>query len=186
LVKAALRNEPEAWAELFTRHKPRVRQTIRQMVGNDTELVEDLQQEAFVQIFLKLSQWRPIGSLQSWILTVTRNKCKEHLRRQAVQPDPLEELDENLPNGNSPNPETVLLRKERTERIHEAIRRLPASLRSVAILRFEEELPYPEIQAALNLSAGQVGDRIHRATQILRRELAAYFQENGADLRSME
>jgi len=71
-----------------------------------------------------------------------------------------------------PDPATELLDKLGTERVVDAIQRLPDQYRVVATLFFMEDLSYEEIGRVLKCPVGTVRSRLHRGRKMLQKALA--------------
>jgi RNA polymerase sigma-70 factor, ECF subfamily len=66
LVDRCLTGEPAATRELFHRHHRRVHACLYRALGSNRDM-DDLLQEAFLQVFQSLRGWRAEASLATWI-----------------------------------------------------------------------------------------------------------------------
>ena len=66
LVDRCLTGEPAATRELFRRHRGRVHASLFRVLGSNRDM-DDLLQEAFLQVFQSLRGWRAEASLATWI-----------------------------------------------------------------------------------------------------------------------
>jgi RNA polymerase sigma-70 factor (ECF subfamily) len=66
LVDRCLTGEPAATRELFRRHKSRVHACLFRVLGTNRDM-DDLLQDAFLQVFQSLRGWRAEASLATWI-----------------------------------------------------------------------------------------------------------------------
>jgi RNA polymerase sigma-70 factor (ECF subfamily) len=66
LVDRCLTGEPAATRELFRRHRARVHASLFRVLGGNRDM-DDLLQEAFLQVFQSLRGWRAEASLSTWI-----------------------------------------------------------------------------------------------------------------------
>ena len=66
LVDRCLTGEPAATRELFRRHQRRVHACLFRVLGSNRDM-DDLMQEAFLQVFQSLRSWRAEASLTTWI-----------------------------------------------------------------------------------------------------------------------
>ena len=69
-----------------------------------------------------------------------------------------------------PNPEKGLAKEQQETRLFEAIHRLPIEYRQVITLTLED-MSYTEMAEVLGISESNVGVRLNRARQMLRRLL---------------
>jgi RNA polymerase sigma-70 factor (ECF subfamily) len=66
LVDRCLTGEPAATRELFRKHRSRVHACLFRVLGSNRDM-DDLLQEAFLQVFQSLRGWRAEASLATWI-----------------------------------------------------------------------------------------------------------------------
>ncbi|MEO8701933.1 MAG: RNA polymerase sigma factor, partial [Kofleriaceae bacterium] len=90
LVDRCLIGEPAATRELFRRHRNRVHASLFRVLGGNRDM-DDLLQEAFLQVFQSLRGWRAEASLSTWIDRVAVRVAYRYLsqRGRRVQTDPL-------------------------------------------------------------------------------------------------
>lgn len=91
LVDRCLTGEPAAARELFRRHRSRVHACLFRVLGSNQDM-DDLLQEAFLQVFQSLRGWRAEASLATWIDRVAVRCAYRHLsqRRRRIATDPLD------------------------------------------------------------------------------------------------
>src|SRR5882762_792947 len=92
LVDRCLTGEPAATRELFRRHRSRVHACLFRVLGGNRDM-DDLLQEAFLQVFQSLRGWRAEASLATWIDRVAVRCAYRHLSRhqRRVATEPLDE-----------------------------------------------------------------------------------------------
>jgi RNA polymerase sigma-70 factor (ECF subfamily) len=88
LVDRCLTGEPAATRELFRRHRGRVHACLFRVLGGNRDM-DDLLQEAFLQVFASLRSWRAEASLATWIDRVAVRVAFRYLsqRTRRVQAD---------------------------------------------------------------------------------------------------
>ena len=69
--------------------------------------------------------------------------------------------------GNSPNPESELLRRERQAAVRAMLEQLSPADRSVVMLFYWENLAYAEIEAITGLTVSAIKSRLFRARRLL-------------------
>jgi RNA polymerase sigma-70 factor (ECF subfamily) len=115
-----------------------------------------------------------------WLYTVTRNRCWRMRRKPAHAPAKLLSLDELMPDGDelgrlleeaAVGPEGNLLAAEQHHLLHQAILRVPPTLRIVLVLHDMEELTTEQVALVLSLQQGTVRIRLHRARLSVRKEM---------------
>jgi RNA polymerase sigma-70 factor (ECF subfamily) len=94
LVDRCLTGEPAATRELFRRHRNRVHASLFRVLGSNRDM-DDLLQEAFLQVFQSLRGWRAEASLATWVDRVAVRCAYRYLsqRGRRVVTDPLEDND---------------------------------------------------------------------------------------------
>ena len=80
LVERARRGDADAFAALFHAHKTRVYSLCLRMTNNTAE-AEDLTQDAFLQVFRKLSTFRGDSALSTWLYRVAVNTVLMRFRK---------------------------------------------------------------------------------------------------------
>ncbi len=170
--------------QIYTDFRPRILRYLTGMVG-DLE-AEDLAQEVFVKLHAALSAFRGESSLSTWIYRIATNAALDRLRspkfqqaaesfaeaKQAANGE-VEIKDRNAWTGEQiPLIENQVYRKEMSECVQDYIRQLPEGYRTVLMLSHLEELSNQEIADVLGLTLETVKIRLHRARELLRREIA--------------
>jgi RNA polymerase sigma factor (sigma-70 family) len=129
---------------------------------------EDLGQDIWLAIWSALPQFRGESSERTFLFRIAHNRGLAHMARRRlplVEPEaPVEPLDSR------PNPEVALAETEREGRLLAAVRQLPLAYRQVVTLALEG-LSYEDMATVLGLTESNVGVRLTRARQLLRREL---------------
>lgn len=90
LIRRAQQGDEQAFAALFEMHKRRVYSLCLRMTGNTAE-AEDLAQEAFLQLFRKISTFRGESAFSTWLHRLSVNVVLMHLRKKGLQQISLDE-----------------------------------------------------------------------------------------------
>ena len=128
---------------------------------------DDLLQEIAMALWQALPRFRGECSERTFLFRIATNRAIAYLARMRAHPVVEEEIEVHDP---VPNPEAGLIQKLRVERLRGAIHRLPLLYRQAITLSLEG-LGYGEIAEVLGISESNVGVRLTRARQILRRAL---------------
>lgn len=129
---------------------------------------DDLLQEIALALWQALPRFRGECSERTFVFRIAHNRAIAHLaRKRTAAPVPVDEME--LPDP-SPGPEQELARAQRGEHLMSAVRRLPLPLRQVVTLTLEG-VEYSEIAAILGISENNVGVRMSRARELLRKLL---------------
>jgi RNA polymerase sigma-70 factor (ECF subfamily) len=128
---------------------------------------DDLFQDIALAIWKALPGFRNESSERTFVFRIALNRAITFLaQRRRVLPtsDEIEVLDSNR------NPEKEFARDEEASRLTEAIHGLPIEYRQVITLTLED-LSYAEIADVLGIGESNVGVRLSRARQMLRKLL---------------
>jgi RNA polymerase sigma-70 factor (ECF subfamily) len=85
LIAAAQRGESRALRGLFDRYRADVARIAFRVLGPSADL-EDVVQEAFVQIFRSLPSYRGSAKFTTWLYRVVTNVARMHVRHERVRP----------------------------------------------------------------------------------------------------
>jgi RNA polymerase sigma-70 factor (ECF subfamily) len=150
LVHALRADDPRAPAELWSRCAPAVGRLLAKALGPCLE-IEDLTQEIFLRVFVRLPSLRDPSALRAFVLSVAMNVLKWELRRRWVGRKIRLSVSGTLPDieGASVVDSEARHALRRCYRIFDS---LPASERLAFVLRFMEGMTIGEISAALGVS----------------------------------
>ncbi len=142
---------------------------------------EDTMQEVLLKSVPNLPKFDNPRALMVWLYKVAKTRCLMSRRKSKFAPKEALSLDELMPDrreleklsGNPDGtPETVLMHRENTKRLREAIQKLPPEYRLILVLHDMEELSDADIAEITGLRAGTIRVRLHRARLFVRKELA--------------
>lgn len=172
LAAACLSGDVLAFDELVSRHRDRLFGLCYRMCG-ETELANDLAQDAFVRAYERLNQYDTTRPFAPWLNQLTVNLCHNAFRdrRHEAQPDATGGLwEERLPDR-SILPDRQAVDRDLESRVQTAILQLPPRYRAVAVLRYIDDNSYEEIAETLDLPLGTVKTQLFRAREQLRQAL---------------
>lgn len=178
VVRRVLAGESMAFALLMRRFNGRLYRLARAIVGNDAE-AEDALQEAYLNAYRSLRQFRGDSSLATWLSRLVVNECLGRMRRSArrqnvipMTPAPAEGEIEAVPSDEAGSPDAAADRAQMRAILERRIDALPESFRAVFLLRSVEELSVEETADCLGIPAETVRSRHFRAKSLLREALA--------------
>lgn len=173
LIERAQNGDEEAFAALFEAHKRRVYSLCLRMTG-DTAEAEDLSQEAFLQLFRKISTFRGESAFSTWLHRMVVNVVLMHLRKKGLQQVSLDEVDnsqdEPVKREYGDDDKRLLHSIDRIT-LSRAIEGLPPGYRAVLVLHDVEGYEHNEIAQILNCSVGNSKSQLHKARLKLREVL---------------
>src|SRR5439155_23819202 len=98
-INGCMAGDQSAFEALYNMHKRRVYSLCLRMVSNVAE-AEDLTQEAFMQLFRKISTFRGESAFSTWLHRLAVNVVLMHLRKKGLDDVPLEhEPDDHSPDS---------------------------------------------------------------------------------------
>ena len=167
LIKRAQQGDSDAFATLFHSHKTRIYSLCLRMTNNTAE-AEDLAQDAFLQVFRKLSSFRGDSALSTWLYRIAVNTVLMHFRRKTPCRISLDEPIRNQDDTKSVRREygtrdgrldSVVSRVALTRAISE----LPEGYRAIFLLHEVEGYQHREIAKLLGCSVGNSKSQLHKA-----------------------
>ncbi len=176
LIARAQRGDEEAFAALFEAHKRRVYSLCLRMTGNVAE-AEDLTQEAFLQLFRKISTFRGESAFSTWLHRLAVNVVLMHLRKKGLSQISLDETENSqgdpIKRDYGDDDRRLVGSIDRIA-LTRAIGELPPGYRSVFILHDVEGYEHNEIAEIMNCSVGNSKSQLHKA----RLKLREWFQQH--------
>ncbi len=162
LVDRCLTGEPAATRELFRRHRNRVHACLFRVLGSNRDM-DDLLQDAFLQVFQSLRSWRAEASLATWIDRVAVRCAYRYLtqRGRRVQTDPLLD-DSEVPGHDMPGARRQLAR-EGVKRLYAALEELSPAARLAFTLHEIDGRSIAEVAELVGSSATATKLRVWRA-----------------------
>jgi RNA polymerase sigma-70 factor (ECF subfamily) len=168
LVGRAKRGDREAFSRLVERHHRRVFGTAHRMLG-DREAAADITQDTFLAAWRALEGFEERARFSTWITKIAMNRCRNALRApEAARTGPLLT---DPPGDPARGPEAAVGDREVAAHLERALGRIDAEHREILVLREIEGLSYDAIAEILDLEAGTVKSRLHRARAALRERL---------------
>jgi len=142
----------------------------RGIVG-DNATAQDVVQEVFLRLIASRQRLRATDGreLRAWLVTVTRNACRDELRRRSRHhEDPVADV----PETPDPDQDPASAADQFNEDLRAGLARLPEPQRAVLVLRHVAGLDGRELGRALGRSRGAAYALLARAERSLRSTLA--------------
>jgi len=165
--------EEDAFRELVSRYKNSLYAFLRRFL-NRQELVEDVFQETFLQLYISKESFDMTRPLRPWLFTIAANKAKDALRKMQRQSS-IElgaiadagdvSIDDvvNLLDSYKTTPVEEVSKDETARRVREIIANMPEKLRGILILAYFEQFSYKQMAEILSIPIGTVKSRLHTA-----------------------
>ena len=174
LIDRALQGDRDAFTELVELNQERLFASMLQVTGSPEE-AEEVVQEAFIRVFMKLDTFQRNSQFFTWLYRIAFNSALTRRRRNRARVS-LDYCREN--NGlevsdDGDGVDEPMLRRERVDMVREAMHTLTDEHRSILVLREMEEHSYEDIAEILEISIGTVRSRLSRARRQLKLALEA-------------
>ena len=187
LVQAAKKGDVGAFEQLVKKYDRNIFR-IAQHITHNREDAEDVLQDAFLKAYTNLGQFQGNSKFYTWLVRIAVNESLMRLRKR--RRDNTVSLDEDVETDESsmprdipdwaPSPEQLYKQSELNDILSKTIQGLPASFRTVFVLRDVEGLSTEETAEMLNLSVPAVKSRLLRARLQLRERLSTFFNKRKA------
>jgi len=168
LVRRAVAGDSGAFEQLYRKHVGRVHGAIWRLSGRNHARAEELTQDAFVQAWRKLGEFRHESAFGTWLYRLAINVALMALRAKggaaledSMEPYELEDL-----GGHARRPDLGM-------DLESAVASLPPRARAVLVLFDVEGWTHEEISAELDMAVGSSKAQLHRARGLLRARLGA-------------
>ena len=178
LLRKAKNGDRDAFGELFRKYEKRVFRVARRMCGSDDE-AWDITQDAFIRAMQAMDRYDTQYRFFTWIYRITTNLAinysKKKMRRHEVHFDEAYSAE-----GQQVIEDNVADRAAGEQLIGaviKAVDKLTPALKSVFVLRIDQQLSYSEIAESLDIALGTVMSRLNRARTKIREELGSMLGE---------
>jgi RNA polymerase sigma-70 factor (ECF subfamily) len=153
------------------------------MTGNTAE-AEDLAQEAFLQLFRKISTFRGESAFSTWLHRLAVNVVLMRLRKKGLQQISLDEVDtsqdEPVKRDYGDDDRRLTGSVDRIG-LQRAIADLPPGYRAVFVLHDVEGYEHNEIAEIMSCSVGNSKSQLHKARMKLRERFRQDRKTSAAD-----
>ena len=163
LLRRHVAGDPDAFGEIFRRHRDRMWAVATRTVGGDRELAADCVQDAFVSAFRHAAKYRGDAAVTTWLHRITVNACMDRLRRERHvlrRAGDLSEID--LPDEGDDHAST-----EAVLDVRAALAQLPEGQRLALVLVDMHGVSVAEAAEILEVAEGTVKSRCFRGREAL-------------------
>jgi RNA polymerase sigma-70 factor (ECF subfamily) len=182
--------EEPAFREIVSRYKNGLYAFLRHFL-NQQDIIEDVFQETFLQLFTSRESFDPERPLRPWLFTIAANKAKDALRKhqrtgaatigtladshEMTFDDVLDSLtsDETMPYDE-------LEENEASSQVRQVIADMPENLREILILAYFNKFSYKQMAQVLSIPIGTVKSRLHTAVARFVKDWKAAFRSKKA------
>ncbi len=147
-----------AYEELMRRYDRLIFSICLRLVGNRQD-AEDITQDTMLKLFSKLGSFEGRSSFKTWLVRVTRNACKDWLKKRAISKQYTDVL------AQEPQEPTTIEVEE--DRLIGLLKELSPVDRDILTLRFVADFGLAEIAETTGLGLSATKMRLYRAIERL-------------------
>lgn len=170
IVSLARNGDRGAFAELIRRRQSQVRNLMRRCC-NDITLADDLAQQVFLQVWLKLRSLKKADAFGAWLKRLAISIWLQHMRKK----DALRGAAE-LAGTESAQLDSTGVAMD----LDDALVTLATPVRLCLVLSYHEGMSHGEIAELTGMPLGTVKSHINRGSERLRQLLSAYSDKPAA------
>jgi len=180
-IRLAQAGDAAAFEFLYQLHSRRVYALCLRMVNNPAD-AEDLTQEAFLQLFRKISSFRGESAFSTWLHRMTVNVVLMRLRKKSLPVASLDETTEPDEDTGGPRkdigaPDLRLSGAVDRVNLERCVEKLPPGYRTVFMLHDVQGYEHNEIADIMGCSVGNSKSQLHKARTRLRELLQEDVRE---------
>jgi RNA polymerase sigma-70 factor (ECF subfamily) len=153
---------------------------------HDKDDADDLTQEVFIQAYQSLNIFKGDAAFSTWIYRIAINASLNRVRKNSSSPI-LNRLESLFDSGKGKeislhaydigDPESILIRAEKSKWIQDALDSLPENQRTAIVLSKYDDLSQKEIAEIMKITEGAVEALMQRAKANLRARLTSTYKK---------
>jgi RNA polymerase sigma-70 factor (ECF subfamily) len=174
VVRRIVEGDKPLFEILMRRYNQTVYRTVRAILKTDEE-VEDVMQQAYLNAYAHLGQFAGLAKFSTWLIRIAVNEALARLRKRQNQGwswSGGDDMAASLVETKTPDPEQHAVAAQMREVVEAELSLLPATYRTVLVLRDVEGMSTAETAECLGISEDVVKTRLSRARAVLRDSLA--------------
>ncbi len=175
------RGDQGAFEALMRKYNGKLFRIARAILKDDSD-AEDVLQEAYLDAYRHIGEFRGGAELATWLTRIVINQAlmrvRKERRRSSILPfrstlsHETDRPEAEVPDHQSESPSASAIRAETRRMLERRIDELPIAFRTVFVMREVEEMSVEETARCLSISAATVRTRLFRARALLRESLA--------------
>jgi RNA polymerase sigma-70 factor (ECF subfamily) len=165
LARRCAHGDREAQLALFEQQRAQVHRTLFRIMGSNRHM-EDLAQDAFIEVFASIASFRGESSLKTWVDSIAARTAFRHLSRRAPRTQHLEAVPDLRAPGSEPEREADARSALRS--LYAVLDRLEPKYRIAYSLAVIDGRPLAEVARITRASLIAVKNRVWRARRMVR------------------
>lgn len=181
-VVLAVKGDEKAYSELTQKYQKPLYFHVRKMIRN-SDFAEDLVQDIFLKAFKSLKNYKNDYAFSTWLYRIATNHTIDYLRKKkletlSIHADDSDDTHATIQLADEDSfTDEPMIRRERKNKVHEAIGQLPEKYKEVILKRHIEEKSYQEIAEEMDIPLGTVKAHIFRARELLYKYMKDTIQD---------
>jgi len=174
LITRILNGEKALFEWVIRRYNQRLFRVGMSVLRNDME-AEDAMQVTYIKAYEHLASFENRSSLGTWLTRIMLNECltvKKQKKRFTMEKEPSPDHA-----ASEATPSSILMNKELSSVLENAVAQLPEKYRTVFVLREIEKMSVKQTGEVLELEDSNIKVRLNRAKTMLREHLGQYMKE---------
>lgn len=177
LVKRTLSGEKEAFEMIVQKYQQPLLNYIYRTLG-EYELAMEFTQDVFVKTYSSLHSYQPHYKFSTWLYKIASNYIIDYWRKKKIDTlsyDQHQGKEDSMPPIQISSKDPSICQryevKELTDKIEEALHKIPPALRELFVWRHINDFSYDEIAEIKGLPIGTIKNRVFQAKELLRKHL---------------
>ena len=181
-VVLAVKGDEKAYSELTQKYQKPLYFHVRKMIRKP-DFAEDLVQDIFLKAFKSLKNYKNDYAFSTWLYRIATNHTIDYLRKKkletlSINADDSDDTHAAIQLADEDNfTDEPMIKRERKNKVREAIDQLPEKYREVILKRHIEEKSYQEISEEMDIPLGTVKAHIFRARELLYKYMKDTIQD---------
>ena len=176
LVALSMGGDTDSFNQLVLRWERPIYALAYRTLGREED-ARDVCQETFLRAYRALPGFKGEAKFSSWIYRIALNLCRDWIRKQRrtpvmQAPEGVELTDLAAERGPVESIETLVARRQLSDRVAVAMRTLPEEQRTAIVLKEYHGLTFQEIAEMQGCPLSTVKTRLYQGLTVLRRQLA--------------
>ena len=172
LVRRIAQGDVRAFEVIYRRYRQRIGRFAARLTRHP-DVIEEVVNDTMVVVWQKAGRFGGRSKLSTWILGIAYRITLKRLRQDSRRARAEAELPDEAQPSDIEEPEALLSRRQRQERIRKALLQLSPKHRAVIELTFFEGLSYREISEIVGCPHNTVKTRMFHARRQLKQVLEA-------------
>ena len=169
-IEEVLAGDGRSFEPIVRTFTPALFNLASKMAGPGTE-PSDIVQETFLRAYRDLGRYDGRAPFSSWIYGICVNvsyDAGKRRRRAWEREKPLGDGESEALAHPAPGAEAEILARQEAGRLRECLGKLPETLRSALLLRYQEDLPLEAVAQSLSIGLSAAKMRVQRGLEQLR------------------